>query len=63
MVGEDGEPYDATADDAAYAIFELEGGVIAQLNSSWCVRVHRDELVEFQVDGTQGRRSPACTGA
>ena len=62
-VGEDGEPYDATADDAAYAIFELEGGVIAQLNSSWCVRVHRDELVEFQVDGTQGRRSPACTGA
>ena len=62
-VGEDGEPYDATADDAAYAIFELEGRVIAQLNSSWCVRVHRDELVEFQVDGTQGRRSPACTGA
>jgi predicted dehydrogenase len=47
-------PYDATADDAAYAIFELEGGAIAQVNSSWCVRVHRDELVEFQVDGTQG---------
>jgi predicted dehydrogenase len=46
--------YEATADDAAYAIFELEGGVIAQLNSSWAVRVHRDELVEFQVDGTHG---------
>jgi predicted dehydrogenase len=53
-VDEQGSPYDATADDAAYAIFELEGGVIAQLNSSWCVRVHRDELVEFQVDGTRG---------
>jgi predicted dehydrogenase len=53
-VDEAGEPYDATADDAAYAIFELDGGVIAQLNSSWCVRVHRDELVEFQVDGTRG---------
>jgi predicted dehydrogenase len=51
---ETGRPYAATADDAAYAIFELEGGVIAQMNSSWCVRVHRDELVEFQVDGTDG---------
>jgi predicted dehydrogenase len=51
---EAGEPYDATADDAAYAIFELDGGVVAQVNSSWCVRVHRDELVEFQVDGTHG---------
>jgi predicted dehydrogenase len=49
---EQGEPYDATADDAAYGIFELEGGVIAQINCSWSVRVHRDELVEFQVDGT-----------
>ena len=49
-----GEPYAATADDAAYATFELEGGIVAQLNSSWCVRVYRDELVEFQVDGTHG---------
>lgn len=53
-VDEKGDRYAATADDAAYAIFELEGGIIAQLNSSWCVRVHRDELVEFQVDGTRG---------
>lgn len=51
---ERGEPYAATADDAAYGIFELEGGVVAQINSSWAVRVHRDELVEFQVDGTEG---------
>ena len=53
-VDEAGRTYPATADDAAYAIFELAGGVIAQLNSSWCVRVNRDELVEFQVDGTHG---------
>jgi predicted dehydrogenase len=53
-VDEDGKPYDATADDAAYGIFELDGGIIAQINSSWCVRVDRDELVEFQVDGTLG---------
>ncbi|WP_180217946.1 Gfo/Idh/MocA family protein [Streptomyces albus] len=51
---ERGEPYRATADDAAYGIFELEGGAVAQINSSWAVRVHRDELVEFQVDGTEG---------
>ncbi len=53
-VDEHGKTYPATADDAAYAIFELTGGIIAQLNSSWAVRVNRDELVEFQVDGTHG---------
>ncbi|MEF3113154.1 Gfo/Idh/MocA family oxidoreductase [Streptomyces chrestomyceticus] len=51
---ENGKPYEATADDAAYGIFQLDGGVVAQINSSWAVRVHRDELVEFQVDGTEG---------
>jgi predicted dehydrogenase len=53
-VDEDGKPYASTADDAAYGIFELDGGIIAQLNSSWTTRVFRDELVEFQVDGTEG---------
>ncbi|MEU4830812.1 Gfo/Idh/MocA family oxidoreductase [Streptosporangium sp. NPDC023615] len=53
-VDEEGEAYRATADDAAYGIFELEGGIVAQINSSWSVRVNRDELVEFQVDGTHG---------
>ncbi|PWC88441.1 oxidoreductase [Azospirillum sp. TSH100] len=51
---ETGKPYKATADDAAYAMFELEGGVIATINSSWCTRVYRDDLVTFQVDGTNG---------
>ncbi|WP_433431172.1 Gfo/Idh/MocA family protein [Nonomuraea sp. CA-141351] len=53
-VDEQGKTYQATADDAAYGIFELEGGIVAQINSSWTVRVNRDELVEFQVDGTHG---------
>jgi len=53
-VDEHGERYPATADDAAYGIFELAGGIVAQVNSSWAVRVYRDELVEFQVDGTEG---------
>ncbi|WP_298806102.1 Gfo/Idh/MocA family oxidoreductase [uncultured Pseudokineococcus sp.] len=51
---EQGREYAATADDAAYGIFDVEGGVVAQINSSWAVRVFRDELVEFQVDGTHG---------
>jgi predicted dehydrogenase len=53
-VDERGRRYKATADDAAYATFELDGGVIVQLNSSWAVRVRRDDLVTFQVDGTHG---------
>jgi predicted dehydrogenase len=55
---EQGQAYPATADDAAYGLFEMEtpGGdpVVAQINSSWAVRVYRDELVEFQIDGTHG---------
>jgi len=51
---ESGRPYVADADDAAYATFQLKGGVIAQINSSWCTRVRRDDLVTFHVDGTHG---------
>jgi len=51
---ENGRKYKATADDAAYASFELAGGVIAHFNSSWTVRVRRDDLLTLQVDGTEG---------
>jgi predicted dehydrogenase len=51
---ENGKAYKATADDAAYATFELEGGVIAHMNMSWVTRVYRDDLVTFNVDGTLG---------
>jgi predicted dehydrogenase len=51
---EAGIPYKCTADDAAYATFELDGGVIAHFNSSWTVRVRRDDLLTVQVDGTKG---------
>jgi predicted dehydrogenase len=51
---ENRKQYKATADDAAYATFELAGGVIAHFNSSWTVRVRRDDLLTLQVDGTKG---------
>ena len=53
-VDEQGQPYTTTAEDAAYATLELEGGILASVNSSWCVRVYRDELFQIQVDGTLG---------
>jgi predicted dehydrogenase len=51
---EQGRAYRATADDAAYATFELEGGIVAHFNNSWAVRVRRDDLLTVQVDGTRG---------
>jgi predicted dehydrogenase len=51
---EKGKPYKCTADDAAYATFVTEQGVIAHFNSSWAVRVRRDDLLTLQVDGTKG---------
>lgn len=53
-VDEQGNAYACTADDAAYATFELENGIIAHFNSSWAVRVRRDDLLTLQVDGTKG---------
>lgn len=53
-VDENGNSYACTADDSAYATFELENGVIAHFNSSWTVRVRRDDLLTLQVDGTKG---------
>jgi len=51
---EQGKPYQCTADDSAYSTFQLDGGITAHFNSSWCVRVRRDDLLTVQVDGTRG---------
>jgi predicted dehydrogenase len=51
---ESGARYDVTAGDAAYAVLEFADGMTASVNSSWAVRVNRRELLELQVDGTQG---------
>jgi predicted dehydrogenase len=63
---ENGKPYTATADDAAYAIAELVGHqgepIIAQINMSWATRVRRDDLVTFHVDGTHGSAVATLTG-
>ena len=51
---ENGNPYSVDVDDSAYATFQLDGGIVAHINSSWCTRVRRDDLVTFHVDGTHG---------
>jgi predicted dehydrogenase len=53
-VDESGRRYKVTCDDSAYATFEINGGIVAQMNSSWTVRVYRDDLFVMQVDGTHG---------
>ncbi|YCM43204.1 Gfo/Idh/MocA family oxidoreductase [Verrucomicrobiaceae bacterium 227] len=53
-IGEDGQAYKCTADDSAYALFKTKTGVLCQFNSSWDVRVRRDDLLTMQVDGTKG---------
>jgi predicted dehydrogenase len=53
-IDENGNEYTCTADDAAYGTFELANGIICHFNSSWAVRVRRDDLLTLQVDGTQG---------
>jgi predicted dehydrogenase len=53
-IDERGKEYACTSDDACYATFECEDGVICQFNSSWTVRVRRDDLLTMQVDGTHG---------
>ena len=51
---ETGNPYRVDVEDTAFAIFELEGGGLAQVGSSWTSRVKRDDLLQIQVDGTRG---------
>ncbi|MCG8478914.1 MAG: Gfo/Idh/MocA family oxidoreductase [Spirochaetales bacterium] len=53
-IDENGAHYTCTADDAAYGTFELTNGVVCHFNSSWAVRVRRDDLLTVQVDGTHG---------
>ncbi len=61
-VDESGNAYRCTAEDAAYALFELEGGIVVQMNSSWATRVYRDELLVLQVDGTHGSATAGLMG-
>lgn len=50
---EDGDSYEATAEDAAYCLVEVDGPLI-QINADWATRVYRDDLFVLQVDGTEG---------
>lgn len=51
---EAGKPYDSTGEDAAYGMFRFDNGVLAQFTTSWATRPYRDEIAEWQLDGTLG---------
>jgi predicted dehydrogenase len=51
---ERGRPFEVDVEDAAFALFALEGGVLARVSASWATRVKRDDLLRIQVDGTAG---------
>ena len=51
---EGGSPYEVDVEDEALATFELEGGIFAQIDSSWRARVKRDELLRIKIDGKRG---------
>jgi predicted dehydrogenase len=53
-VDESGGRYQVTAEDSAYALAELDGGAIARISASWCVRPYRDDLLVVHVDGASG---------
>lgn len=53
-IDENGAEYKCTADDSAYATITCDNGVVCHFNSSWAVRVRRDDLLALQVDGTKG---------
>ncbi|MCX7142117.1 MAG: Gfo/Idh/MocA family oxidoreductase [Proteobacteria bacterium] len=51
---EAGQPYAVDVEDSALATFELAGGALVEVNSSWATRVKRDDMFTLQIDGTQG---------
>jgi predicted dehydrogenase len=51
---EDGKTYDVDVEDTAFATFEVTGGALVHVTSSWCTRVKRDDMMTLQIDGTDG---------
>ena len=53
-IDEHGARYAVDVEDTASTIVELESGATGTILSSWATRVRRDDLLTFQIDGTQG---------
>jgi predicted dehydrogenase len=51
-IDEGGARYDVDVDDNASTLVELESGATGTILSSWATRVRRDDLLTFQIDGT-----------
>ncbi len=53
-IDEAGKPYAVDTDDSNATLVRLKSGAVGVITSSWATRVKRDDLVTFQVDGTEG---------
>ena len=53
-IDERGARYAVDVEDNAATLVELESGATGTILSSWATRVRRDDLLTFQIDGTQG---------
>ena len=51
---EAGARFEVDVEDNAHTLLELESGARGAILSSWSTRVRREDLVTFQVDGTNG---------
>src|SRR5258708_146766 len=52
-VDEQGARYDVDVADQAATLIELASGATGTILSSWATRVRRDDLLTFQIDGTE----------
>jgi predicted dehydrogenase len=53
-IDEAGMRYQVDVEDTCGILVELAGGARGTVLSSWATRVRRDDLLTFQIDGTQG---------
>jgi len=52
-IDEAGERYAVAVEDSAATLLEIESGAFGTILSSWATRVHRDDLLTLQVDGSK----------
>ena len=51
---ETGAPFDVDVEDNAHTLLRLESGVIGSIFNSWGTRLHGEDQLTLQIDGTAG---------